>query len=238
MGKGTVDEVRARLPEAFLDPRRAARTCVALASGLFDAVTGQTIVVDEGWSLLSPANYLVGRDRAVRLSSGRRDMMLDDETAALFKRAEKHRLFTRPAAGRRCSTATASRRTCRSAISCSWSTACASGRAAPSSPVTTWRAPARSSAATSPGKPLFPGVLQIEAIGQAGVLPPPPRIARAHRGGDLDPRPRGALSTGRRAGRRAGAHGAGDRGRLFFTVVGQCLQRGEICSAAAVSGLL
>ena len=62
MGQGTVDEVRARLPEAFLDPRRAARTCVALASGLFDAVTGQTIVVDEGWSLLSPANYLVGRD--------------------------------------------------------------------------------------------------------------------------------------------------------------------------------
>ena len=62
MGKGTVEHVRERLPEAFLDPRRAARTVVALASGLFDSVTGQTIVVDEGWSLLSPANYLVGRE--------------------------------------------------------------------------------------------------------------------------------------------------------------------------------
>jgi NAD(P)-dependent dehydrogenase (short-subunit alcohol dehydrogenase family) len=41
-----------------LDPRQVARACVALCSGLMDAVTGQVLVVDEGWSLLGPTAYL------------------------------------------------------------------------------------------------------------------------------------------------------------------------------------
>src|SRR5207244_1423165 len=35
----------------LLEPRSVARVCVALCSGLMDAVTGQVIRVDEGWSL-------------------------------------------------------------------------------------------------------------------------------------------------------------------------------------------
>jgi NAD(P)-dependent dehydrogenase (short-subunit alcohol dehydrogenase family) len=50
-----------RLPGLFLDTRRVARACVALASGLLDAVTGQVIPVDEGWSLVSPIAFLTGR---------------------------------------------------------------------------------------------------------------------------------------------------------------------------------
>ena len=45
----------------FIDPLGVARVCVALCSGLFDAVTGQVIVVDEGWSLVSPMAFLTGR---------------------------------------------------------------------------------------------------------------------------------------------------------------------------------
>jgi NAD(P)-dependent dehydrogenase (short-subunit alcohol dehydrogenase family) len=41
-----------------VDPRQVARVCVALTSGLMDAVTGQVLVVDEGWSLLGPTAYL------------------------------------------------------------------------------------------------------------------------------------------------------------------------------------
>jgi len=33
---------------------------VALCSGLMDAVTGQVITVDEGWSLVSPVTFLTG----------------------------------------------------------------------------------------------------------------------------------------------------------------------------------
>ncbi len=39
---------------AILDASRAAKSCVALTSGLLDAVTGQTIIVDEGWCRVSP----------------------------------------------------------------------------------------------------------------------------------------------------------------------------------------
>ena len=44
----------------LLDPQGAARTCVALCSGWMDAVTGQVIVADEGWSFVSPIAYLTG----------------------------------------------------------------------------------------------------------------------------------------------------------------------------------
>ncbi len=60
-GDEALGDARARVGNAFLDARRVARTCVALASGLLDAVTGQTIVVDEGWSLVSPLSYVTGR---------------------------------------------------------------------------------------------------------------------------------------------------------------------------------
>jgi enoyl-[acyl-carrier-protein] reductase (NADH) len=61
-GDRAVAEVKARVGEVFLDPRRVARVVVALASGLLDSVTGQTLVVDEGWSLVSPLQYVSGLD--------------------------------------------------------------------------------------------------------------------------------------------------------------------------------
>ncbi len=42
----------------LLDPRDVARACLALCSGLMDSVTGQVLVVDEGWSLTSPVTWL------------------------------------------------------------------------------------------------------------------------------------------------------------------------------------
>lgn len=42
----------------FLNVEKAASVCIALCSGLMDAVVGQTIVVDEGQSLISPITYL------------------------------------------------------------------------------------------------------------------------------------------------------------------------------------
>jgi NAD(P)-dependent dehydrogenase (short-subunit alcohol dehydrogenase family) len=60
-GSDLIDEARERVGEMFLDPRGVARACVALCTGWMDAVTGQVIVVDEGWSLVSPLAYLTGR---------------------------------------------------------------------------------------------------------------------------------------------------------------------------------
>jgi NAD(P)-dependent dehydrogenase (short-subunit alcohol dehydrogenase family) len=59
-GEAAVAEVKARVGEVFLDARKVARAVVALASGLMDSVTGQTLVVDEGWSLISPLAYVTG----------------------------------------------------------------------------------------------------------------------------------------------------------------------------------
>ena len=59
VGKEVAAALRAR-GDVMLDPARMARTCVALASGLMDSVTGQTLVVDEGWSLVSPISMLSG----------------------------------------------------------------------------------------------------------------------------------------------------------------------------------
>ncbi len=50
-----------KLPGLLIDLRSVARVCVALCSGLMDSVTGQSIIVDEGWSLVSPVAYLTGK---------------------------------------------------------------------------------------------------------------------------------------------------------------------------------
>lgn len=62
-GDAVMDGARERVGNLFLDPRKVAGTCVALASGLLDSVTGQVIVVDEGWSLVSPLSYVVDDSR-------------------------------------------------------------------------------------------------------------------------------------------------------------------------------
>jgi NAD(P)-dependent dehydrogenase (short-subunit alcohol dehydrogenase family) len=59
-GDMVMDATRDRVSGMFLDPRSVARVCVALCSGLMDAVTGQVISVDEGWSLVSPLAYITG----------------------------------------------------------------------------------------------------------------------------------------------------------------------------------
>ena len=60
-GQDALQHVRGHVGEVLLDVRRVARTVVALASGLLDSVTGQTLVVDEGWGLVSPLDYVMGR---------------------------------------------------------------------------------------------------------------------------------------------------------------------------------
>jgi NAD(P)-dependent dehydrogenase (short-subunit alcohol dehydrogenase family) len=60
-GDALIDTMQARIGEILLDPRAVARVCVALCSGQMDAITGQVIDVDEGWSLVSPVTYLSGR---------------------------------------------------------------------------------------------------------------------------------------------------------------------------------
>lgn len=57
-GDSTVDLLKQR--GLLLDPQGAAQVCVALCSGWMDAVTGQVIVADEGWSFVSPIAYLTG----------------------------------------------------------------------------------------------------------------------------------------------------------------------------------
>ncbi|MCE7002125.1 SDR family oxidoreductase [Kibdelosporangium philippinense] len=48
-------------PGIWMDPADVGRACVALSSGLLDAVTGQVLKVDEGMSLLGPTALLLGR---------------------------------------------------------------------------------------------------------------------------------------------------------------------------------
>ena len=57
-GDDVVNRAMSQVPGLFLDPNQVALTCLALASGWMDAVTGQVIVVDEGWSLVSPISFL------------------------------------------------------------------------------------------------------------------------------------------------------------------------------------
>jgi NAD(P)-dependent dehydrogenase (short-subunit alcohol dehydrogenase family) len=61
-GDAAIDAVKQRAAGAVQDPRGVARACVALCSGLMDSVTGQVLVVDEGWSLVDPLSFLTGAD--------------------------------------------------------------------------------------------------------------------------------------------------------------------------------
>src|SRR5690606_10705244 len=53
-GDAAVDKAMSEIDGLFIDPHGVAKVCVALCSGWMDAITGQVIVVDEGWSLVSP----------------------------------------------------------------------------------------------------------------------------------------------------------------------------------------
>ena len=59
-GEDFVNSIQDRMSEFFLDPQSVAQACLALCSGMMDAVTGQVIVVDEGWSLVSPTAFITG----------------------------------------------------------------------------------------------------------------------------------------------------------------------------------
>jgi enoyl-[acyl-carrier-protein] reductase (NADH) len=59
LGDAALDSERARSRGLIMDPRSVARACVGLCSGLMDSITGQVVTVDEGFSLLSPAVYLM-----------------------------------------------------------------------------------------------------------------------------------------------------------------------------------
>jgi NAD(P)-dependent dehydrogenase (short-subunit alcohol dehydrogenase family) len=60
VGDAALEAVQRGAAGAVQDPRGVARACVALCSGLMDSVTGQVLVVDEGWSLVDPLSFLTG----------------------------------------------------------------------------------------------------------------------------------------------------------------------------------
>lgn len=60
-GDSVADSVQEKMGDLFLAPISVAKVCLALCSGWLDAVTGQVITVDEGWSLVSPITYITGR---------------------------------------------------------------------------------------------------------------------------------------------------------------------------------
>jgi NAD(P)-dependent dehydrogenase (short-subunit alcohol dehydrogenase family) len=69
-GEAAIARVREQVGDVFLDPRGVARACLALCSGLMDAMTGQVLVVDEGWSLVSPLSLLTGREQPFQFPDG------------------------------------------------------------------------------------------------------------------------------------------------------------------------
>jgi 3-hydroxyacyl-[acyl-carrier-protein] dehydratase len=95
-----------------------------------------------------------------------------------------------------------------------------------------------------PGRPVWPGVLQVEAIGQAGAV-----LLMAQpesQGGDPLVRVGVALTHVLAAKFLRPIPPQGDlevlahcqQDGLFVTVIGQCLHEGAICSVAAVKGLI
>ena len=90
-----------------------------------------------------------------------------------------------------------------------------------------------------PGRPIWPGVLQIEAISQAGIIlclkqanaVQPARVALTQVLGARFIRP--VLPSG-----EVELLACMFEEGLFLTVVGQCLHHGQICSVAAVTILL
>jgi 3-hydroxymyristoyl/3-hydroxydecanoyl-(acyl carrier protein) dehydratase len=89
-----------------------------------------------------------------------------------------------------------------------------------------------------PARAVWPGVLQVEAIAQAGLVlhlareegTAPPAVALTHVLGARFLRP---VEPGGDVEIQAAVLEDG----LFFTIVGQCLRDGAVCSVAAVSGL-
>lgn len=57
-GEAKLKEIDSAFPGIFLEPEKVAKVCVALCSGLMDCVSGQVIVADECWSLVSPISYI------------------------------------------------------------------------------------------------------------------------------------------------------------------------------------
>jgi 3-hydroxyacyl-[acyl-carrier-protein] dehydratase len=89
-----------------------------------------------------------------------------------------------------------------------------------------------------PALPLYPGIFHVEAVGQAGMLyklleggEGIDRVAMTHLFGARFIRP---VHPG---GELEIVSAPIDDG-LFLTIVGQCLQDGEVCSAVALSGLV
>lgn len=60
-GEGFIKKIKEENPDAFIDPKAVAKVCVALCSGLMDAVTGQVLNIDKGASLISPLSYFQNR---------------------------------------------------------------------------------------------------------------------------------------------------------------------------------
>ena len=92
-----------------------------------------------------------------------------------------------------------------------------------------------------PGYPIWPGLLQVEAVGQAGLC-----LVRATRAASENAPPPPFHLTDLLSARFATPVAPDEDVEivacvvpdgLFTIVVGQCLQRGLVCSAAAVRGL-
>lgn len=88
-----------------------------------------------------------------------------------------------------------------------------------------------------PSRPMYPGVLHVEAVGQAGIilklLESGERITQVAMTHILGARYKKPIHPGGELEIVAAAFDDG----LFLTIVGQCLQDGEVCSAVALAGL-
>jgi NAD(P)-dependent dehydrogenase (short-subunit alcohol dehydrogenase family) len=60
-GEEIRDALKKKANGIFLDPQSVGHVCVALCSGYMDAVTGQVIAINEGWSNISPIAFLTGQ---------------------------------------------------------------------------------------------------------------------------------------------------------------------------------
>ena len=190
-----------------------ARACVALCSGLLDSMTGQVLVVDEGWSLVDPLGWTWpvpgrpgrrGDDRRPRRAPALLRGALRTPVAApagppVLDRAGIEALLPHRGLALLLDTVLH--------LEADPPTIVAEYDLASASPVL---------AGHFPGRPVWPGLLQAEAIGQAGLLAARARAGgrdrgRAHgragralRAADRAPRPR--------ADRRARAGGRAVRG--------------------------
>jgi 3-hydroxyacyl-[acyl-carrier-protein] dehydratase len=92
-----------------------------------------------------------------------------------------------------------------------------------------------------PGYPAYPGVLQVEAIGQAGILLH--QVLRGEEAGPLEAIALTHILAARflspvKPGARLEIVAHAFEDGLFFGVAGQCLQAGRVCAVAAVAGLV